>query len=282
MYILQERYIKINSINTRFYSEGEGSSVILIHGLGGSACGWLPSIAAVAAQHHVYALDLIGHGRTGQPDSGSLTVADMIRFIKSFMAEFKIDRAHVIGHSMGGAISLMLAIDSPERVNKLVLVDSGGLGKEIALTYRIMSLPFVGELLASHLSRVNLKKFANDLRASVQNAAYITDELIENLYRVEVNPEHAKMLLKASRVGVNWTGQKKSIYGPMLRQLAYIQNPTLVIWGRQDILVPLSHGELAAKTMPDARLVVIDQCNHVPMFEQPDLFNGLLLNFLKD
>lgn len=282
MYIPQERYIKIDSIDTRYYAEGEGSSVILIHGLGGSACGWLPSIAAIATQHRVYAPDLIGHGRTGRPDSGSLTVADMIRFIRSFMAEFNIDRAHVIGHSMGGAVALMLAIDSPQRVDKLVLVDSGGLGKEVALNLRIMSLPIFGKLLATHLSRVNLEKFANDLRASVENTAYITDALIENLYRVEVNPEHTKMLLKASRLGVTWTGQKKSIYDPMLQQMASIQNPTLVIWGQQDNIVPLSHGELAAKTMPNAHLVVIDQSNHVPMFEQPDMFNGLVLDFLKD
>jgi 4,5:9,10-diseco-3-hydroxy-5,9,17-trioxoandrosta-1(10),2-diene-4-oate hydrolase len=282
MVIPQERYIKIGSINTRFLAEGEGSPVILVHGLGGSASGWLPSFGAIAARHRVYAMDLVGHGRTGQPDSGSLNAADMTGFVKDFMAEFKIERAHIVGHSMGGAISLQIAIDFPERVNKLVLVDSVGLGKEISILLRILSLPLVGEWLAAQDFKHNIKKYAAAVRKSAQNATYITDELIENLYQVERNPEQAVPLLKVLRLAANWTGQKKSVYGPILQRLPSIRNPTLVIWGRQDATIPLAHGELAAQTLPNARLEVIDHCGHIPMFEQPEIFNQLVLDFLKD
>jgi pimeloyl-ACP methyl ester carboxylesterase len=282
MFMPEERYIKIDSINTRFLAEGEGSPVILVHGLGGSASGWLPSFAALAAHHRVYAMDLVGHGRTGQADNGSLNAAYMARFIKDFIVKFKIERAHIVGHSMGGAVSLQLAIDYPERVNKLILVDSGGLGKEISILFRFLSLPLVGEWLAAMDYRPDIKKYADAVRKSTQNDTYITDELIENLYRVERNPQKAKPLLKALRSGVNWTGQKKSAYGPILQKLSSIHNPTLVIWGRQDTTVPLSQGELAALSMPNARLVIIDQCSHVPMFDQPEVFNLLVLDFLKD
>jgi 4,5:9,10-diseco-3-hydroxy-5,9,17-trioxoandrosta-1(10),2-diene-4-oate hydrolase len=130
--------------------------------------------------------------------------------------------------------------------------------------------------------QVRYKKYAAAARKSAQNTTYITDELIENLYPVERNPEQAKPLLKALRLGVNWAGQKKSVYGPILQQLPSIRNPTLVIWGRQDTTIPLSHGELAAKSLPNARLEVIDQCGHIPMFEQPEIFNRLVLDFLKN
>jgi pimeloyl-ACP methyl ester carboxylesterase len=282
LFIPQERYIKIGLINTRYMAEGEGSPVVLVHGMGGSASGWLPSFSAFAAQHRVYAMDLVGHGRTNMVEEASLDAAYLAGFVKDFMAELKIERAHLVGHSMGGAVSLQLAIDYPERVNKLVLVDSSGLGKELTILFRIVSLPLAGELLAAQDYKGDIKKYAAATRKSAKNAANITEELIENLYPVERSPDHVKPLLKVVRQWVNWAGLKKSIYDPILQHLPSIRNPTLVIWGRQDTIVPLALGELAAKSLPNARLEVIDQCGHIPMFEQPEIFNRLVLDFLKN
>ncbi len=282
MNIPPERYTKINSIKTRYFAEGEGSPVVLIHGLGGSASGWLLSFSAIAGRHRTYALDLIGHGRTDPPESGSLNAADLARFVIGFMAELKIERAHIVGHSMGGGITLQIAIDFPERVNKLVLADSIGLGKESILLARIASLPLLGGWLFSRDYRPDKKRYADGLRSGARNAAYITDELIDTLYLIERGPEHARIVHKIFRLWFDWTGQKKSMYGPILRNLPAIQNPALIIWGRQDTTVPLSHGELAAKSIPNARLEEIDQCAHVPMFEQPEIFNRLVLEFLNE
>ena len=110
MYIPRERYTKIGILKTCYLAEGEGSPVILVHGLGGSAAGWLPSFGALAARHRVYALDLIGHGRTDPPESGSLHALDLAAFVCDFMTECKVDRAHLVGHSMGGVIALQIAI----------------------------------------------------------------------------------------------------------------------------------------------------------------------------
>jgi pimeloyl-ACP methyl ester carboxylesterase len=282
MNIPRERYTKINSIKTRFMSEGEGSPVILIHGWGGSASGWLPSFSALSSRHAVYALDLFNHGLTGKIESGSVKTGDMAKFVADFMTELKIKRAHIIGHSMGGGISLLLAINFPERVEKLVLIDSIGLGKEIERSACLASLPLVGEIWASQAYGEDIAKYGRNLRASAQNPGIITDELIENLYRVERTPEHAKTVLKIFRLWFNWTGQKKSIYESIIQKLPDISNPILIIWGKQDATVPLSHAEFAAKTMPNARLEVIDKCGHVPMFDQPETFNRLVLDFLQE
>lgn len=301
MYIPQERFIKIGKINTRYMAEGEGSPVVLIHGMGGSAAGWLQNFGAFAAQYHVYAMDLPGHGGTDPAGDALPDPAFMSGFVNDFMAEMNIERAHVAGHSMGGGVSLRLAIDYPDRVDKLVLVDSLGFGKELSLLFKIVSLPILGEWLAARDYRMDIKKYAAATRKSARNTAYITDELIAELYRVERKPEHVKPLLKTVRQWVDWTGTKKSVYGPILEQLPSIKNRTLIIWGRQDSIIPLAHGELAVKILTDARtaassrsaqsrrhesaisrLEVIDQCDHVPLFEQPEIFNRLLLDFLKD
>jgi pimeloyl-ACP methyl ester carboxylesterase len=281
MNIPQERYTSIHSIKTRYMAEGEGSPVILIHGWGGSASGWLPCFGAMASQHRVCAMDLFNHGRTGQLESGSVQVDDMAKFVIHFMEELKIKRAHLIGHSMGGAISLQIAINFPQCVEKLVLVDSIGLGKEVEKSACLASLPLVGEVWASLAYGEDIIKYGNGLRAAAQNPEKITEELIENLYPVERTPEHAKTVIKIFRLWFDRTGQKKSVYEPILQKLSSIANPTLIIWGRQDATVPVSHGEFAAKSMPHARLEVIDKCAHVPMFEQPEIFNRLVLDFLK-
>ena len=163
-----------------------------------------------------------------------------------------------------------------------MLADSVGLGKETTIQARIASLPLIGEWLASQSYKPDKKKYGDELRSAAQNAASITDELIDILYRFERSPDHAGMMLKILRLWFDWTGQKKSVYGPILRKLPSIRNPALISWGRQDATVPLSHGESAAKSLPDARLEVIDRCAHVPMFEQPEIFNSLVLEFLKN
>jgi len=188
----------------------------------------------------------------------------------------------MVGHSLGGVISLRVAIDFPERVGKLVVADSAGLGKEVTILARIASLPLVGELWASQDYRADRGKYAASLRSAAQNATNITDELVDNLYRIERTPDHARIALETLRLWFDWTGQKKSVYGPILQKLPSITNPTLVIWGRQDPTLPLSQAEAAAKRMPNAHLEVIEECGHVPMFEQPEVFNRLVLEFLGD
>jgi pimeloyl-ACP methyl ester carboxylesterase len=282
MLVPDEHYVKIGSINTRYWAEGEGYPVVLVHGMGGSATGWLTSIGGLSAQYRIYALDLIGHGRTDKPQSMPYKFFDLVKFVNEFMTELKIDQAHIVGHSMGGAISMRLAIDFPTCSRKLILVDTAGLGREIKYLYRLVSIPIVGEILASQAYTPDVKKFGNGLRSAAKNTTYITDELVENIFRIEESPTQYKNTLKILRTCVNWVGQKKSFYAPIMQQLPSITNPTLVIWGRQDDVVPIKHGEFAVKSLPNAYLETIDECGHVPMFDQPEVFKKLVLEFLKE
>jgi 4,5:9,10-diseco-3-hydroxy-5,9,17-trioxoandrosta-1(10),2-diene-4-oate hydrolase len=277
-----EHYVKVGQINTRYWVDGEGSPVVLIHGLGGSATGWLNTFTPLCAEHRVYALDLIGHGRTDKPTAAQHRFSDLADFVCAFMSALEIDRAHMMGHSMGGAVALQFVIAYPERVERLILADSGGLGREAAFFLRLMSIPALGELMYKMTYTTNIQKFAQQVRTGAFDASNISDQLIENIYAVEQGPDQYKTTLKVLRMGADWRGQKASFYKPILEQLPTILHPTLLIWGRHDALVPVKHGERAVKRIPDARLEVIESCGHTPMFEQPAIFNRLVLEFLRN
>ncbi len=146
----EDRHVRVGQINARYWADGnQGSPVILVHGLGGYIENWAPGFATLAAQHQVYAVDLPGHGKTDKPQSISYTIESLSRFIKDFMTALGIEKAHIVGHSLGGAIGTRLVLTQAAAVDRLVLVSSAGLGREIAAMLRIISIPILGELLTA-------------------------------------------------------------------------------------------------------------------------------------
>lgn len=142
-----DRYIQIDGINTRYWALGEqGSPVLLIHGQGGAIDYWYKNVFALAEHHRVYALDWVGSGKSDKPQT-TYSIDDLSQFIVHFMDAVNLDRASLIAGSVGGAIALKIALAHPDRVDKLVLIGIGGLGKKVAFPARLTSLPGVGELL---------------------------------------------------------------------------------------------------------------------------------------
>ncbi len=276
----QEHTIKVGSLKVRCLIAGEGSPLLLLHGAGGSGSGWLTCIGPLAARHRVYAPDLPGHGRTDKAASGKYTFDDFPKFVSDLMEELGIERAHLVGHSLGGAIALRMAIDSPERVRKLVLISSAGLGREISPLVRLISIPVLGDVLASLGYTPHVNKYARRVRSAAKNATHITDELMESIYRVEQRPGQYKTTLKFLRTFSDLAGQKPGFLARIRKGLPFIKSPTLVAWGRQDDYLPYTHGELAVRNIPDARLEVFDPCGHLPMFEYPERLNNMILDFI--
>jgi pimeloyl-ACP methyl ester carboxylesterase len=157
-------------------------------------------------------------------------------------------------------------------------VSSGGLGKEGSMILRIASLPLLGELL----TRPSLSGAASSAKILVHNPAVMTDDLIELGYRMSALPGAQKSFLKTLRSNASFLGQKESMYGTNTRGIKSIMNPVLVIWGRQDQVVPVAHADIAAKGFPDVRVHIFDNCGHLPMLEYTSDFNRLLLDFLSD
>lgn len=272
----QDKYIQVGQINTRYWAEGEaGSPIVLIHGIGAYVESWLSSFTSLVSEHRVYAMDLLGQGRTDKPLNTSYKIRDFAQFVMDFMAVLKIERAHVVGSSLGGAIGTRLALMFPEAVDKLVLVASSGLGKKISPTLRIWAIPLLGEFL----NRPSLAGGERYLKALVYDPTVITREIIELNYQMSLLPGTQKAFLKIVRTNINpLFGQN---HGATTRELGTITSPTLVIWGQQDPTVPISHADIAAKSFTDIRVQVIENCGHMPMVEHMQAFNDLLVDFLK-
>jgi pimeloyl-ACP methyl ester carboxylesterase len=275
----KDRYLMVGKIRTRYWCEGElGSPVILIHGINRSIETWLPTLKELSKAHTVYAVDLIGHGRTDKPLEAGYTINDLAQFVNAFMTAAGISRAHVMGHSLGGAVALRLALHYPAVVERLVLVSSGGLGKEVGLVFRLGSLPLLGEILLKPAS--NPPEAARHLL--VYDAGVITPEMARRDFEIQSLPGNPEAFLKVLRANVNVFGQKEGAYGPHVRGLGDIRKPTLVIWGREDQIVPVEHADVAAKGLPNVRVHLMEHCGHVPNLEHAAAFNRLSEEFLSD
>jgi 4,5:9,10-diseco-3-hydroxy-5,9,17-trioxoandrosta-1(10),2-diene-4-oate hydrolase len=273
----QDRHVQVGPFNTRYWAEGDhGSTVLLLHGVGAYMERWLPSFATLATQHRVYAMDMLGHGRTEKPSSATYSWEAGAQFVKSFMSAVKIETASLVGHSMGGAIALNMALKFPAMVAKLVLACSAGLGRETPLAFRLLTVPMLGEML----TRPSRKGSAQMLKSLVQDQTVLTDELFELQYEMVAQPGAQQAFLKCVRWGFNPFGPYEHYYSPILGGLASINHPTLIVWGREDPYFPVAQAQVAAKGLPNARLHIFDHCGHLPMLEKTQQFNALLLDFL--
>ena len=274
----KDQYVEVGNIRTRYWALGDGkSSAILLHGLGGYIENWEENIEPLAQSYRVYALDLVGFGRSDKPQV-RYSIPYMAEFVHEFMIVQDVDRAALIGESMGGAIALRFAQQYPRQVEKIVLAASAGLGKEVSIYFRIMSLPILGELFA----RPSRKGTAQLLRQLFHDQDLITDQWIEEDYEISSLPGAQRCLLSALRSMCNAWGVKSDTYRPILDRLEEIEVPTLVIWGTQDRILPVAHAHRAAKRLPNARVHIFDPCGHVPNIEHSEEFNALVIDFLRN
>lgn len=272
----QDQYIKVGNINTRFWAVGdEGTAVILLHPGLGAVENWELNINALAQNHRIYAIDMLGFGHTGLPEAPySLTKA--AQHVNDFLEAQRIERASLVGNCGGGGVSLQFAIQYPEKLEKLVLAASWGLGKEIPLMMRLGALPIIGELLM----RPSRKLAANMLKTSVYDPAVVTEEMVEDFYQRMSLPGAQKAYTSVFRAIENFRGPRAEILRFIGDNLANITVPTLIIWGKQDRMRPVAHAYVAKEGIPNAELHIFDPCGHLPQIERPDEFNALVLEFL--
>jgi len=274
----QDQYTKVGSIRTRYWALGEqGTIVILLHGGGASVEFWLYNLAALAQSHRVFAVDMIGSGCSDKP-SISYSLSEQAQFVKNFMDTCRIHRASLAGNSMGGGVVLQFALMFPERVEKLVLVNSFGLGKHIDLFSRLAALPLIDRV--SWLLRPTRQSVALVLKPVVYDSSIITDEWLERIYQLAVLPGALNALIKLAQTNLNMFGVRFEVFSPIINQLSNITVPTLIIWGKQDPVLPVAHAYHAAQALANARLHIFERCGHFPQIEHSEEFNQLVLEFL--
>jgi pyruvate dehydrogenase E2 component (dihydrolipoamide acetyltransferase) len=242
----------------RYAKRGDGTeTIVLVHGFGGDLDNWLFNIDALAAKSRVYALDLPGHGQSTKM-LGEPTLAGLSNALTGFMDSAGIDSAHMVGHSMGGAVVLRTALDRPERVKSLTLVSSAGLGPEINGAYI--------DGFVSAASRRELKPVIEQL---FDDPGLVSRQLVDDLLKYKRIDGVSEALSSLARA-LFANGRQADI---LAGDLPKVQQPMKLIWGANDRIIPPSHANISA----NATVEVIEGAGHMVQMEKANRVNELIL-----
>ncbi|HPL63201.1 MAG: alpha/beta fold hydrolase [Syntrophales bacterium] len=272
----EDNYVRAAGVKLRYWSAGlQGPPLVLIHGLGASAEIWKENISALSRSFRVFAPDLPGFGRSEKPDA-EYSPRFLLDSVLDFMAAAGLERASLAGLSLGGGIALMCAIKHPEKVDKLVLVGSAGLGAEVGLPLRLAALLFPGGF--PKIPRTVLARFMKRL---VYDPSAVTGELVDTYVEYLSDPGCRTACSRVLSATVTFRGARPEVLNPILEKLDAVRRPTLIIWGRQDRVLPLRHALAAADRIPAVRLQIFENCGHMPNIEHPADFNRAVLSYLR-
>jgi 4,5:9,10-diseco-3-hydroxy-5,9,17-trioxoandrosta-1(10),2-diene-4-oate hydrolase len=283
----EDRFVLIDSVRTRYWSGGRsGSPVLLLHGIGAFSETWLMNFDALSRTHRVFALDLPGHGLSDRPPH-PYTIEYFTQFIDAFVTSCRLDRVHLVGNSFGGGIALRYASVFPQKTNKLVLVANPGFSRELSLPLRLVGIPIIGKILLR--SRRNEESRRNRSMAILKGMLHDTDsvdlilkEILIDMYsRMGAIPHGGWAVHDILRRYTNLSGIKPRFMDEFRRVVQDVQAETLIVWGKNDRVIPSEHAVLGKKNMLHAELHTIGKCGHMPQVEHPDEFNRVVLEFLE-
>jgi 4,5:9,10-diseco-3-hydroxy-5,9,17-trioxoandrosta-1(10),2-diene-4-oate hydrolase len=273
---IEQHERSITGYRTFYQAAGEGRPVVLIHGVGGSSINYAENIAELAQHFRVYAPDIPGHGRSEKPDI-PYDVESAVPFIAGFIREVCGEPAALVGMSAGGLMSALTAAEHPALVTHLVLVSSAGLGRDVGITLRLLSLPVTWPIIQN--ARPTPAGVRMSMRHVVHDPACLTDEMVARLVEDRSRPGNAHAMLTALRSNVGVLGLRR--WRSHVRKLGKIGAPVMIVWGKQDKLIPVRHAHNAARWLGRrARVHVLDRCGHWPPYEHPAEFNRLVLEFI--
>ncbi len=253
------QFIEVDGQRLRYTRQGDGAeTVLLLHGFGGDLDNWLFNLQALAEQYTVYALDLPGHGQS-EKALADASLAGLAASVRSFMDAVGIDQAHLVGHSMGGAVALQLAREHPERVQSLSLIGSAGLGEDINRDYL--------EGFISANSRRQLKPHVQQLFADPD---LVTRQLLDDLLKYKRLDGVAEALQTLADELFREGRQQQRLADTVSTE----RHPILVIWGEADRIIPADH---ARQAPAGARIEIIDGAGHMVQMEVPGEINRLLI-----
>jgi pimeloyl-ACP methyl ester carboxylesterase len=275
--------LRVAGTRTRILEAGDGEPVILLHGFADSLDTWRFTVPALARRHRVIAADLPGFGRS-QPSSHRPLLDWYAHWAEELIAAVgPRGRASLVGNSLGGAVALDAALRTPLRVSRLVLVSPAGLGRGVPLWWRLVTaqlplLPPLASPAAAALPRAVLARVVGEVYSTLV------------FHRPgQVHPDcsrgFAGYYRSAADVGrlfeLGHTVVRELSTGRLIRDAASLRVPTLLVWGRQDRLVPVAHGSALRQVVPAAQLHVIDDCGHCPQLERPAEFATAVERFLR-
>ncbi len=266
------KFVEVDGIRLHYQEKGSGTPLVLIHGFGSSTYTWRDVFKPLSEHFRVISIDLKGFGFSEKP-AGDYTRRGQAVLVQKFLDKLKIERAWFAGSSMGGEVSLNVALQDANRVEGLILVDSSGVEsiKGSSTTPSHLKIPFVGRtfvavaLLSDNLVRQSLER-------SYFDDASLADETIK-MY-------HLPLKTNSGQRAVVLAQQQWDLY-PIEKDLGKINVPTLLIWGKEDIVTPLAGGKVMNASIKNSELVVFENCGHLPAEEMPQKTIEEILKFTK-
>ena len=251
----------------------------LVHGIGDSSRTWDEVVPLLAERFTVVAPDLLGHGESDKPRA-DYSVGGFANGVRDLMVVLGVERATVVGHSLGGGVALQFAYQYPERVERLVLVASGGLGAEVHPVLRAAALP--GAHTAIGISARSVVRTpvmtGSRLLARLGLLDRADVEEVDEVWRQLRDPSTRRAFLRTLRGVVDVRGQAVTSRDRLYLTAAI---PTLLVWGRRDRVLPVQHAQAAAEALPGAALQVVPDAGHLPHRTCPNGFAASLMAFVE-
>lgn len=288
-------FIEISGRKIRYIKTGEGPALILLHGLGRSLFQWKAHIPEFAKTNTVYAFDMPGFGHSHHLENHERNMPFMPMFIRQFIGYFNIEKPVILGGSFGGLAAMDYALEWPDDISKLILMDTAGLGREIGLGYKLLTLPVVGEVwrYLDHHGMEDSEVWVHKT-TSIPKIGKILEGIVSYILtpppkdRLENTvPKNRLTPLRFFRYGIHPIfGQKRSVRRE--GKLHRIKVPTLVMWGEKDALFPVSHAHKAYKRLANPYNVplsppgpyIFRDVGHWPPRERPREFEYIVKEFL--
>jgi pimeloyl-ACP methyl ester carboxylesterase len=271
------REMTLHGHRVSYRAGGEGPVLLLIHGITSSSASWEPVLPLLAERFTVIAPDLLGHGASAKP-TGDYSLGAYACMVRDMMLTLGHESATIVGHSLGGGIAMQAAYQFPGLVDRLVLVSSGGLGREVSIFLRAATLPGAelvlpliasrpvlasGEAVARAVGRLGLR-LGSDLGEIASGIASLADL------------ETRRAFVHTARSVIDPGGQRVDA-----RDRLYLSEavPSLLVWGEQDPIIPAGHGVRAHQLMPGSRLELFERAGHFPHLDDPLRFTTALRDF---
>jgi pimeloyl-ACP methyl ester carboxylesterase len=272
------RSVTLHGNRYTYRQAGAGPAVVLIHGITSDSTTWAQVMPGMAKHFTVIAPDLLGHGGSAKP-TGDYSLGAHASLVRDILQELGHDRATFVGHSLGGGVAMQMAYQFPERCERLILVDSGGLGREVSPLLRAATLPGAeyvlpiltngrlldaGRIVGRAMGAVGLPP-GTDLRESARGHATLADKVTREAF------------LRTVRSVVEPSGQRVDATD---RLYLAERAPILFVWGQNDTLIPVSHAHSAHAQVPTSRLEIFEDSGHFPQLDEPKRFIEVLSEFI--
>ena len=274
---MERREITLHGHRVTYTAAGDaGPVVVLLHGIAGCGHTWDAVVPRLASSARVVAPDLLGHGESAKP-RGDYSLGAYASGVRDLLAALGHESATIVGHSLGGGVAMQFAYQFPEMTERLVLVDSGGLGREVTPFLRAVTLPGAEVVLPviAHRKVLDALRWAGRYTRWVPFRPAMTE--VARGYGSLVDTQARAAFVHTARSVMDVGGQRVDA-----RDRLYLATglPTLVVWGGRDSFIPVSHAAQFAERVPNARVEVFENAGHFPHVDEPVRFAALLADFL--